>query len=75
MAALPGGRFSSACLRPSTPLAAPPWCRACQASKGKQKGADGKFVQYMDGPMYALSFAVAKSIVVDDMAHSALYQM
>ena len=53
----------------------PTFGRACQASKGKQKGADGKFVQYMDGPMYALSFEVAKSIVFDDSAHSALYQL
>ena len=49
--------------------------RVCQASKGKQKGADGRFKPYMDGPMYALSFELAKTIAFNDSAHSALFAM
>ena len=51
------------------------WKHYLQASNGKQLGADGKFVKYMNGPIYALSFELAKFIVGKDALHSALYPM
>merc|ERR1712224_1042759 len=40
-----------------------------------QKGADGKFVKYMSGPIYALTFSLAKLITIADMNYAALYPM
>lgn len=40
-----------------------------------QLGADHKFVKYMSGPLYALTFALARTITFDDMNYAALYPM
>ena len=40
-----------------------------------QKGADHKFKKYMSGPLYALTFDLARLIAFDDIDYAALYPM
>merc|ERR1719174_3195745 len=41
----------------------------------QQMGVNKDFVPYMSGPIYALTFPLAKLIAFDDNDHSALYPM
>ena len=38
-------------------------------------GVDGKFVKFISGPIYALTFSLAKIIAVDDANFANMYPM